>query len=318
VPHANAEEARMHKLDQIPLAPERRRTGRFGALTERGSLSPLLYMAPFLAFFVVFQIYPIFQGLYVSLTKWDLVTAPRFVGIANYIALGKDTLFWTALRNTALFVGLNAPLAVVIPLALAMLVNDSIPGRAIFRSAFTTPLMISVSSVGVLWVWFLNPTFGLINHYAEMVGLPGQNWLVQNGWAMFAVVLTTVWWTSGWNLVLFLAGLQEIPEQLYDAAKIDGAGSVDLFRYITIPSLQPTILFVGVTTIIGSFRVFGQVFVMTGGGPFDSTRTIVQHIYESGFRYFRMGNASAIAWALFAIVLVFTIIQFRLVRDPDQ
>jgi multiple sugar transport system permease protein len=308
----------MGSLDQVPASAQRRRTVWVGTRAEQESLAPLLYLLPFLAFFVVFQIYPIFQGLYVSLTKWDLVTPPRFVGLANYSALLNDNLFWTALKNTTLFVSLNAPLAVIVPLGLAMLVNESIPGRTFFRSAFTTPLMISVSSVGVLWVWFLNPTFGLINYYAGMVGLPGQNWLVQGGWSMFAVVLTTVWWTSGWNLVLFLAGLQEIPEHLYDAARIDGAGGIDLFRYITIPSLRPTILFVTVTTIIGSFRVFGQVFVMTGGGPFDSTRTVVQHIYESGFRYFRMGSASAIAWSLFAIVLVFTVIQFRLVRDPEQ
>ncbi|MFO7170110.1 MAG: sugar ABC transporter permease [Chloroflexota bacterium] len=308
----------MSVLDRVRPTSRERRAARVGARTGRGSLAPLLYLVPFLVFFTIFQIYPIFQGLYVSLTKWDLVTEPRFVGLENYGNLLNDALFWTALRNTGLFVALNAPLAVVVPLGLAMLVNESIPGRTIFRSAFTTPLMISVSSVGVLWVWFLNPTFGLINHYAAMLGLPGQNWLTQSGWAMFAVVITTVWWTSGWNLVLFLAGLQEIPEQLYDAAKIDGAGNWALFRYVTLPGLRATLLFVGVTTVIGSFRVFGQVFVMTGGGPFDSTRTVVQHIYESGFRYFRMGGASAVAWALFVIVLVFTVIQFRLVRDPEQ
>jgi multiple sugar transport system permease protein len=302
----------MQTVDQASRSLRQEAAGRTRTRDRRHNWAHLLYLIPFLLFFSVFQIYPIFYGLYVSLTKWDLLTDPQFVGLANYAGLLKDTLFWTALRNTGLFVGLNAPLAVV-----TMLVNDSIPGRALFRSAFTTPLMISVSSVGVLWVWFLNPTFGLINHYFNMVGLPDQNWLAQGGWAMFAVVVTTVWWTSGWNLVLFLAGLQEIPEQLYDAAKIDGAGQWALFRYITIPSLQPTILFVGVTTIIGSFRVFGQVFVMTGGGPFDSTRTVVQHVYETGFRYFRMGGASAVAWSLFLIVLIFTVVQFRLVRDPD-
>jgi multiple sugar transport system permease protein len=207
---------------------------------------------------------------------------------------------------------------VAIPLSLAILVSDAIPGRALFRSAFTTPLMISVSSVGVLWVWFLNPTFGLINYYFGLVGLPGQNWLTQNIWAMVAVVITTVWWTSGWNLVLFLAGLQEISESLYEAAKLDGANSWALFRYITIPGLRPTLLFVGVTTIIGSFRVFGQVLVMTGGGPFDSTRTLVQHIYETGFRNFRMGSASAIAWALFLIVMIFILLQFRLLRETES
>ena len=305
----------MGTLDRVTRPLQRERAGRASARLKPGSLSPLLYLAPFLLFFIVFQVYPIFYGLYVSLTKWDLATAPRFIGLANYAGLLNDALFWRALRNTSLFVGLNAPLAVVIPLGLAILVNEPIHGRAIFRSAFSTPLMISVASVGVLWQWFYNPAFGLINYYLGLVGLPGQNWLSQTGWAMIAVVVTTVWWTSGFNMILFLAGLQDIPEHLYDAAKIDGAGNWALFRYVTLPGLRATLLFVGVTTIIGSFRVFGQVFVMTNGGPFDSTRTIVQHIYESGFRYFKMGVASSVAWVLFCIVVVFTFIQFRLLKE---
>ena len=305
----------MGTLDRVTHSLQRERAGKARGRIKRENLTPYLYLAPFLLFFFVFQIYPIFQGLYVSLTKWDLATPPRFVGLANYAGLLRDTLFWTALRNTSLFVLLNAPLAVVVPLCLAILVNEPIHGRAIFRSAFSTPLMISVATVGVLWQWFYNPAFGLINYYLGLVGLPGQNWLSQTGWAMIAVVVTTVWWTSGFNMILFLAGLQDIPEHLYDAAKIDGAGNWALFRYVTLPGLRATLLFVGVTTIIGSFRVFGQVFVMTNGGPFDSTRTIVQHIYESGFRYFKMGVASSVAWVLFSIVLVFTFIQFRLLRE---
>jgi multiple sugar transport system permease protein len=307
----------MSALDRVTRPSQRDQAGRARARLTWRSFSPLLYLAPFLLFFTVFEIYPIFQGLYVSLTKWDLATPPRFIGLANYVALTKDSLFWTALRNTSLFVALNAPLAVVIPLGLAMLVNEPIHGRAIFRSAFSTPLMISVASVGVLWQWFYNPAFGLINYYLGLVGLPGQSWLTTPGWAMVAVVVTTVWWTSGFNMILFLAGLQDIPEHLYDAAKIDGAGSWALFRYVTLPGLRATLLFVGVTTIIGSFRVFGQVFVMTNGGPFDSTRTIVQHIYESGFRYFKMGVASSVAWVLFGIVLIFTFIQFRLLKEQS-
>jgi multiple sugar transport system permease protein len=308
----------MGTLDQATQAQREQRASRVVARKPAIHFSNYLYIAPFLVFFMIFQIYPIFYGIYISLTKWDLVTTPQFTGLTNYINLAKDTLFWTSLRNTVFFVALNAPLAVVVPLGLAILVNESIPGRALFRSAFTTPLMISVSSVGVVWVWFLNPTFGLINHYFRMVGIPEQNWLTQNGWAMVAVVITTVWWTSGWNLVLFLAGLQEISESLYDAAKIDGANRWALFRYITLPGLRTTVLFVGVTTIIGSFRVFGQVLVMTGGGPFDSTRTLVQHIYETGFRNFRMGSASSIAWALFLIVMIFTLLQFRLLRENES
>jgi multiple sugar transport system permease protein len=305
----------MSTLDRVTRPLQRQRAGGVRAWRKPGSLTPFLYLAPFLLFFAVFQIYPIFQGLYVSLTRWDLATPPRFIGLANYAGLLRDTLFLTALRNTALFVALNAPLAVGIPLGLALLVNDPIHGRAIFRSAFSTPLMISVASVGVLWQWFYNPAFGLINYYLGLAGLPGQNWLQQTGTAMFAVVITTVWWTSGFNMILFLAGLQDIPDHLYDAAKIDGAGSWALFRYVTLPGLRATLLFVGVTTIIGSFRVFGQVFVMTNGGPFDSTRTIVMHIYESGFRYFKMGPASAVAWVLFTMVLVFTFVQFRLLKE---
>src|SRR6266508_3419851 len=187
----------MSTLDQVTQSQRERRVSRLGKRFDLRSFAPFLYIAPFLIFFTIFQIYPIFYGMYISLTKWDLVSAPKFTGLTNYINLGKDTLFWTSLRNTIFFVGLNAPLALVIPLGLAILDSESIPGRALFRSAFTTPLMISVSSVGVLWVWFLNPTFGLINFYAGLVGLPGQHWLSQGGWAMVAIVITTVWWTSG-------------------------------------------------------------------------------------------------------------------------
>src|ERR1700730_1140789 len=202
--------------------------------SEQGALYPLLYLAPFLVFFVVFHLYPIFQGLYVSLTAWDLLTAPRFVGLNNYLGLLQDSLFLTSLRNTVFFVVLDAPLAVIIPLSLALLVNEHMPGRTAFRSAFVTPLMISVSSVGVLWTWFFNPAFGLLNYYVGMLGVPGQHWLTQAGWAMVAIVITTVWWTSGFNMVLFLAGLQNIPEHLYDAAKVDGGGTIGIFPDLTL------------------------------------------------------------------------------------
>jgi multiple sugar transport system permease protein len=288
--------------------------------SERSPLYALLYLAPFLVLFIGFHVYPIFYGLYVSLTAWDLLTPPRFVGLTNYLNLTRDGLFLTSLRNTALFVALDAPLAVLVPLGLALLVNERMPGRTIFRSAFVTPLMISASSVGVLWQWIYNPALGLVNYYAQSVGLPGQAWLSQAGWATFAIVLTTVWATSGFNLVLFLAGLQNIPEHLYDAAKVDGAGAWALFRHITLPGLRPTTLFVTVTTVIGAFRVFVQVLVMTNnsGGPFDSTRTVVMHLYQTGFQFFRMGSAAAVAWVLFLIILIFTIIQFRMQRETSD
>jgi multiple sugar transport system permease protein len=284
---------------------------------RRGILVPLVLLAPFLVLFSVFLLYPIGYGLYLSFTRWDLVTPAQWVGWRNYERILDSSLFDKSLRNTAFFVILNAPLAVILPLLLAVLVDSPLLGRTVFRSAFTAPLMISVSSVGIIWQWFLNPTFGVINHYLEMIGLSGQNWLSESGWAMFAVSITTVWWTTGWNLILFLAGLQDIPEHLYDAAKVDGAGGWALFWDITLPGLRTTILFVSATTIIGSFRVFSQVLVMTNGGPFDSTRTLVFHVYETGFRNFRMGEASAIAWVLFVIVAVFVLLQFRFLRHSD-
>jgi multiple sugar transport system permease protein len=315
---ASGSEETMHTSDSLTAAPRSRwaveARPALRVFGERSPLYALLYLAPFLVVFLTFHVYPIFYGLYVSLTAWDLLTPPRWVGLANYVNLTHDSLFLTSLRNTALFVVLEAPMAVVIPLCLALLVNERMPGRTIFRSAFVTPLMISAASVGVLWQWIYNPALGLVNYYAQAVGLPGQSWMSQAGWATFAIVITTIWWTSGFNLVLFLAGLQNIPEHLYDAAKVDGAAAWALFWNITLPSLRPTMLFVTVTTLIGAFRVFVQVLVMTNnsGGPFDSTRTVVMHLYQTGFQFFRMGGAAAIAWVLFLIILVFTVIQFRI------
>jgi multiple sugar transport system permease protein len=295
-----------------------RRT-RTWLLGEKGYLMPLLFLAPFLVLFSVFLIYPIGYGLYVSYTSWDLLTPKEWVGLDNYRNLRDNYLFEKSFRNTLFFVAINVPLSVVIPLLLAVLVDHPILGRGVFRSIFATPLMMSVTTVSLLWVWFLNPTFGLVNHYLDKVGLPTHVWLNEEPWAMIAIIATTVWWSTGFNMILFLAGLQDIREDLYDAAKVDGAGTWSLFWNITIPGLRPTILFVTAITIIGSFRVFGQVYVMSmaAGGPFDSTRTLVFHIYDTGFRNFRMGSASAVAWVLFLIVAVFTLIQFRLLREQD-
>jgi multiple sugar transport system permease protein len=280
--------------------------------------SSYVYLLPFLVLFIIFDIYPIFQGLYTSLTSWDLITPQRFVGLANYVSLFGDKQLWTTLRNTAWFVILNTPLSVLVPLGLALLVNAPIRGQSVFRSVLTVPLMISVSAVTLLWRWFYSPTTGITNYYLEMVGIEGRNWLTDINTAMIAIVIANVWWSSGWNMTLFMAGLQEIPDELYDAAKIDGAGEWNLFRYITLPGLQPTILFVGVTTIIGSFRVFPIILMLTGGGPFESTRPIVQNLYETAFLFFKMGRASAIAWILFGIVLIFTILQFRMSKNPSE
>lgn len=284
--------------------------------SEENPLYGYLYLIPFAVFFLTFVVYPIFRGLQVSFANWEIVNPPVYVGWENYRRLlMADPLFLKTLRNTVGYVVMYVPLGILLPMVLAELLYEPILGRTFFRSSFALPIMVSVSATGLIWGWFLNPTFGLLNYYLELVGLPGQDWLSQTQNAMRAVVLVSLWWGIGWNMILFLAGRQEIPEHLYEAARIDGAGLWALFRHITIPGLMPTTLFVSVTTIIGSFQVFGQVLTLTQGGPGDATRTVSLFIYSNGFLYFKMGYASAAAWILFLVVGVFTVLQFRLLRS---
>lgn len=302
-----------------PFTPTRTRTARrkrYRQFSEDNPLYGYLYILPFLAVFAVFTVYPIFRGFQVSFANWDIVNPPHYIGLGNYRRLlFEDKLFLKTVRNTIYYVVLYVPAAIVLPMALAELLNEPIRGRAFFRSAFALPIMVSVSATALIWGWFLNPTFGLLNHYFGLVGIPGQNWLSDARYAMRAVALASIWWGMGWNMILFLAGRQEIPEQLYEAAKIDGAGNWALFRHITIPGLMPTTLFVSVTTVISSFQVFGQVLTMTEGGPGDATRTVSMFIYSNGFLYFKMGYASAAAWLLFVLVGVFVVLQFRMLRS---
>jgi multiple sugar transport system permease protein len=307
----------MSTASQVAQPVRYRRKSLTWLTREQGILRPIPFVAPWLILFGYFLLYPIVYGLYISFYKWNLLTPKKYFGLMNYRRLLDDTLFQKSLHNTLIFVAVCAPLAIVIPLFLAVLIDSPVLGRTFFRSAFTTPLMMSVTTVSLLWVWFLNPVFGLINHYLDLLGLPQQHWLNQSPWSLVAVALATVWWTTGFNMVIYLAGLQEVPEDLYDAAKVDGAGVWSLFWNITLPSIRATILFVSATTIIASFRVFGQIYVMTGGGPADASRTIGYHIYITGFQNFRMGGASAVAWVLFLLVAVFTLIQFWLLREQD-
>ncbi|MCS7219747.1 MAG: sugar ABC transporter permease [Anaerolineae bacterium] len=306
--------AKLTRSEQTSVIAARR--SKYLYFNEDNPLYGYLYVIPFLIFFVTFVIYPIFRGFQVSFTNWDIVNPPVFVGFSNYQQLlGNDDLFVTCLKNTVYYVFMYVPLGILVPMLLAELLFEPILGRTFFRSSFALPIMVPVSATALIWGWLLNPTFGLLNLYLKMVGLPPQNWLSEPQNAMKAIVMTSLWWGAGWNMILFLAGRQEIPEHLYEAAKIDGAGTWALFRHITIPGLMPTTLFVSVVTIIGSFQVFGQVLAMTNGGPGDATRTVSMFIYSNGFLYFKMGYASAAAWVLFLIVSVFTILQFRLLRS---
>lgn len=282
------------------------------------NVSALVFLLPYLTLFGAFLVYPIINGFWVSLHDWKVVGFNRpFIGLQNYLNMVADPVFWSSLGNTVYFTALSTPLLVITGLFFAVLLNQPLKGRSLFRGAIFLPYLLSISVVGMLWLWMLQPRYGLVSYYWEKLFSVHLNLLGNPYTAMPAIVLTTVWWTVGYNTVIYLAGLQDIPDELREAARIDGASSWQVFRYVTLPLLRRVTLYITVVQVIKSFQIFGQVYIMTKGGPFGSTRVLVQYIYENGFRYWRMGYASAMAYALLIVILIFTIIQFRLTRTED-
>jgi multiple sugar transport system permease protein len=250
-----------------------------------------------------------------SFTEWTIVGTPQFIGLDNYRTMFTDPRFLTALKNTVVFVAGTVPTLIILSLLIAILLNQPLKGREIGRVAIFTPYVLMSTVVGVIWTWLLEKDFGLINVYLGKLGIPGPPWLVNPDYAMLGIIITTVWWTVGFNTVLFLAGLQDIPEEYYEAAEIDGANRVQLFSRITLPLLSPTMFMVILLSIINSFQVFDQVFVMTSGGPGTATLTLVQYIYTTAFQFRRMGYGAAIATVLFAILIIFALLQTRIYQQ---
>jgi multiple sugar transport system permease protein len=285
-----------------------------------GWLTAYLFLAPGLLLFAAFRVYPLLDGLWLSFTNARLGrSAYAWVGLANYERLLDDTRFHVSLANTAFYTVASTLPILAVPLALAVALNRGVALRTFLRGAFFFPFTLSVVTVGLTWLWLLDPVVGPFNYYLRTAGVPVRPWLADPVWAMWAIIATTVWFVTGYYLVIYLAGLQDIPRDLYEAAAIDGASGWRSFWAITLPLLRPVMLFVFVTHIIGSFQIFGQVFVMTDGGPGDATRTVVQHLYETAFRsFFHFGSASAMAWVLFAVILIFSVLQFRLLRGHTE
>lgn len=251
----------------------------------------------------------------ISLTEWDILTAPEFVGIDNYVkTFTDDERFARAILNTAYYTFGVVPLGTIVSLFAAMLMNQKLKGESFFRTIYFLPTVCSGTAIALLWGWLYNGQYGLLNHFMVQVGLPKVSWLGDRRFAMPAVIIMSIWRGLGYNMVLFLAGLQGIPDTYYEAATLDGAGRWRAFRHITLPLLSPTTFFVVLMSIIGSFQVFEATYVMTGGGPYFSTETMVLLIFFQGFQWFRMGYASALAYVLFAIIMFFTALQMRLER----
>jgi multiple sugar transport system permease protein len=277
------------------------------------------FLAPGLLLFAVYRLYPLLEGLRLSFTNARLGRpTQQWVGLANYTRLAEDSRFGVSLWNTAFYTVASSLPVLAVPLVLALALNRG-RLRGLLRSVFFFPFTLSVVTVGLAWLWLLDPVVGPFNYYLRSIGVPARSWLADPHTAMWAIIATTVWWVTGYYLVIYLAGLQDIPRDLYEAAALDGASSRHAFWAITLPLLRPVLLFVGVTHVIGSFQLFGQVFVLTGGGPGDSTRTVVQHLYETAFQnFFQFGAASAMAWVLFAVILAFSVLQFRLLRGHTE
>jgi multiple sugar transport system permease protein len=272
-----------------------------------------LFLAPTLIGLAVLSAGPIFAALGISLTKWDLLTPPRFVGLDNFVALVSDHRFQVALRNTVYYTATSVPLGLVLGLGLALALNQRLRGISWIRTAYFLPVVTSTVAISLVWSWIYSPDHGPLNGVLGFFGLPAQKWISDPLWAMPAIVVMSVWQGLGTTVIIFLAGLQGIPEEYYDAASVDGAGRVARFRYVTLPLLTPSIFFTGILALIESFLVFDQVYVLARPGPpFDPTVTLVYAIYENGFRNFKMGYAAAEAWVLFVIVAVLAAIYFRL------
>jgi len=287
-------------------APKKRRAP---SIFRAKSVSPYLFLLPFLAIYLILIIYPIFQGLYVSLTDWNMMSADKpFVGLKNFEYLFfRDPLFWNSVKVTLQYIIINVPIKIALGLGLALIFNQKLPGTAFHRGALFMPFVINIAAVGILFQWIMDPQVGLLNYYLQLVGLPPQDWLVNPTWTMELVVLVTVWWSIAFNVIVFLAGLQEIPEELYEAARIDGANAWHRFWNITLPCLRGSMLFVVVMQVIGSFQAFGNIFMLTDGGPANATNVLMIHLYKTGFFYFRMGPAAAIGVIIFIIVIVLTV-----------
>jgi multiple sugar transport system permease protein len=279
----------------------------------REALWGYLFLLPNILGFLAFSIFPLIFAIGLSFTRWDLISKPAIVGLDNYQKLfTEDDSFAIVIKNTLIFTGLSVPIGTIVSLILANALNQKIRGTTFYRMSFFLPVVSSTVAVALVWSWLFNPDFGLANEVLLSLGLPKFKWLASSKTALLSIVMVAVWRGLGPSTIIFLAGLQGIPEELYDAAKIDGANTRQLFRHITIPLLSPTTFFVIVVSIIGSFQVFDLVYIMTGGGPGRASSVIVYYIYQNAFRWFRMGYASSIAFILFIVILILTMIQLRL------
>jgi multiple sugar transport system permease protein len=281
----------------------------------REERAAFFFVVPLMIPLTVYWIIPSLASLFYSFTNYSVLQAPQWVGIDNFVHLWDDELFWRSMKNSFYFTAGNIPLMMIAGLCLALAVDSYVRFRTFFRIVFYLPLVTSTIALSMVWLWLFDPNFGLINALLHVVGIPPQQWLQSTSEAMPSIIIMSVWAGVGGPMIIYLAGLQGIPESLYEAARVDGASTWQSFWHITLPLLNPVTIFILVSSIIGSFQIFGPIYAMTDGGPAFATTTIVHQIYINGFRYFNMGYASAQAWVLFVVLLGLSIVNLRMMTS---
>ena len=282
-------------------------------MKRREWLAAAIFLAPNMIGLTVFIVIPVIAGFVISFTEWDMLSAPEFIGFDNYVELlTDDRFFWLTLKNTLVYSLFVIPGSIVISLLLALALNTHIRGVGIYRTIYFLPFVSSTIAISLVWKWIMHPDFGILNGFLGLFGVPKLGWLQDRNMALLSVAIVAIWHSAGYNMTIFLAGLKGIPRTYYEAAEIDGATYWQRFWRITFPLLTPTLFFVLVISLIGSFQVFNLVYIMTDGGPGSSTQVYVYYLWENAFSYFRMGYASAMAYILFLIMLVITLFQVRL------
>lgn len=280
----------------------------FGNLTNNERFAGWVFILPALVGTLIFIIIPVICSFGLSFVKWDLLNPIQFVGLANYREIFSEALFYKILLNTIVFALATSVLGVIIPLVLACILNSKIRGTEFYKTAYFLPFITPMIVIGVVWEWIFDPNIGLLNHVLHL----HINWLYDTHFAMPALIIVSVWKLIGYNMVIFLSSLSGISQSMFEAAKIDGANELQTFKNVTVPLLSPTIFFVVIITAISSFQVFDLIYLMTQGGPLNSTNVLVYAIYQNAFEYFNVGKASAIAYVLFVIILVLTLVQWNL------
>jgi multiple sugar transport system permease protein len=278
---------------------------------RREAIAAYIFLLPFLTFFAIFVVRAVINAVQISFYEYHILRPARpFIGFDNYLELFRDTVWWQSLQNTVIFTVITVIGTSVVALLCAVAVTQPIKGQGIFRVLLYMPSLFSVGAVGLIWVWLLNSQFGVINYFLSFVGIRPINWLGDPNLVIPSLSLTTIWWTFGFPMLIFIAGLQSIPDSLYEAARIDGASGRQIFFRITLPLLRPTILFVTVTGVISHFQVYGQPFIMTNGGPGRSSYSVIFYLYQIAWTAFRMGYGAAIAVVLALIIASITAVQF--------